>query len=281
VRAIVLDLDRQPRLVETREPRGRGLLVRVRACGLCGSDVEKIGRAKPGTVLGHEVVAELADGHRVALVHHRPCGRCERCRTGHESTCERFRKATIVPGGFAERARAREWVELPDKVGDALGSFAEPLACVLRGADRLPRGRVLVVGGGFVGRLFEQVLRRRGDEVYVHDLRPERDGPRADGPVDAAVLCARAGGYGALSALEPGGTLLVFAEADELDPAVVYRKELSVLGCRSATPAHLREAVALLPKLKRIRTKVLPLEQFGEGLELYRSGRALKVVFTP
>ena len=123
----------------------------VLACGLCGSDVEKIGSAPEGTVLGHEVVAE-ADGKRVALVHHQPCGACERCRAGHESTCAEFGAATIQPGGFAERVAALGgWVELPDDVDDVLGSYAEPLACVLRGAERVPPGEVLVLGGGFVG----------------------------------------------------------------------------------------------------------------------------------
>ena len=80
--------------------------MRVLAVGLCGSDVEKIGRAPEGTVLGHEVVARHAGGKRLALLHHLPCGDCERCRAGHESTCEAFSQPTIVPGGFAEEVAA-------------------------------------------------------------------------------------------------------------------------------------------------------------------------------
>jgi L-iditol 2-dehydrogenase len=268
-------------LAEVPEPEGPGTLVRVRACGLCGSDVEKLGSAPSGTVLGHEVVAETEDGRRVALVHHLPCGECERCRAGHESTCERFRAPTIVPGGFAERARAVEWIELPDAVHDAVGTFTEPLGCVLRGAEHVPRGRVLVVGHGFVGRLFAFVLRRRGDEVFVRDVDPARDGPAPDGLVDAAVLCAPGGAADALSALEPGGTLLVFAPGGPVDLESVYRRELHLVGSRSASPRHLREAVELLPTLDPIPTEVLPLERFTEGLDRYRSGRVLKVVFTP
>src|SRR4051795_6400365 len=137
MRAVVLDEAGQPALADVPEPEGPGELVDVAACGLCGSDVEKIGGA-PGAVLGHEVVARL-DGRRVALVHHLPCGECERCRAGHESTCDRFPSSTIRPGGFAERARADAWVDLPDEVDDARGTMLEPLACVLRGAERLPR----------------------------------------------------------------------------------------------------------------------------------------------
>jgi L-iditol 2-dehydrogenase len=281
VRAVVLDDAGRPALVDLPEPNGDGNLVRVRACGLCGSDVEKLGRGRAGTVLGHEVVGELEDGRRVALVHHLPCGECERCLAGHESTCEQFRAATIEPGGFAERVRARDVVDVPPAVDDATATFAEPLACVLRGAERVPRGRVLVVGGGFIGRLFERVLRRRGDDVFVHDVEAGRDGPRTDGRVDTAVVCAPGGIDEALVHLEPGGTVLVFARAGRLDLDVVYRRELTVVGSRSATPRHLREAVALLPDLEPLPTVVLPLERFAEGLDAYRRRDALKVVFTP
>ena len=54
-----------------------------------------------------------------------------------------------------------------------------------------------------------------------------------------------------------------------------------MLGSRSATPRHMEEAAALLPELDLPEPTVLPLERFDEGLELYRSGEALKVVFTP
>ena len=285
MRAVVLDAAGQPALAELPEPHGDGDLVRVLACGLCGSDVEKLGRAPAGTVLGHEVVGELDGGRRVALLNHAGCGHCERCRAGHESTCERFREPTIVPGGFAERALARGTVELPDGVDDVQGTFAEPLACVLRGAERVPAGRVLVVGCGFIGSLFVQVLRLRGNEVYGADVRPERlrlaGVTSPPGPVDAAVLCAPAGAAEATAVLEPGGTLLAFASAGALELDAVYRRELYVIGSRSATPRHLRKAVALLPELALPPTEVLPLERFAEGLERYRRGEALKVVFMP
>jgi L-iditol 2-dehydrogenase len=280
VRAVVLDELRQPALAEVPEPEGEGELVRVLACGLCGSDVEKIGVAPPGTVLGHEVAAER-DGRRVALVHHLPCGECERCLAGHESTCGAFRDATILPGGFAQRARAVESLPLPDDVDDATATYVEPLACVLRAAERLPRGRVLVVGNGFVGRLFVAVLERRGDEVFAIDSDPRRDGRHPDGPVHAAVVSAPGGATDAAETLAPGGTMLVFAPSAPLDLDAVYRRELTVLGSRSATPRHMREAISLLSGLELPEPTVLPLERFHDGLELYRSGDALKVVFTP
>ena len=281
MRAVVLDHEGRPQLVELPAPDGPGELVRVLACGLCGSDAEKLRPGHAGSVLGHEVVAETADGRRVALVHHSSCGECARCRAGHESTCESFRAPTIVPGGFAERVRAQGWVELPDGLGDARCTFVEPLACVLRVVGRVPQGRVLVVGHGFVGRLFASVLARRGDEVFAADADPRRAGRAPDGPVDAAVICAPGGAETALESIEPGGTILVFADAGAIPTAPVYRRELTIVGSRSATQASMRQAVELLPELDLPEPTVLPLERFAEGLELFRRREALKVVFVP
>jgi L-iditol 2-dehydrogenase len=266
---------------EVPEPDGPGEPVRVLACGLCGSDVEKLSPEHAGAVLGHEVVAETADGRRVALVHHAPCGECPRCRAGRESTCARFAAPTIRPGGFAERVRADGWVDVPPGIDAAAATAVEPLACVLRGADRVPPGRVLVVGQGFVGTLFATVLRRRGDEVFAVDADPRRTGRPPDGPVQAAVLAAPGGVDAALAALDPGGTLLVFADAGPIPSEPVYRDELTVVGARSATPSAMRAAARLLPDLPLPSPTVLPLARFAEGLDLYRRREALKVVFTP
>lgn len=278
MRAVVLDTSGLPVETELPEPAPAA---RVLACGLCGSDVEKLGVAPAGTVLGHEVVAQV-DGRRLALVHHAPCGECARCLAGHESACARFAEATIVPGGFAESVRETAGVELHEAVSDAVGTYVEPLACVIRALERLPRGRVLVVGCGFVGQLFVELLRLRGDDVFALEPREERRcAPEPNGPVDAAVLCAPAGGDAALAALEPGGTLLVFCPGGAVDLDLVYRRELALQGSRSATPRQMEEAAALLPALDLPEPLVLPLERFAEGLELYRTGETLKVVFTP
>jgi len=281
MRAVALDAAGRPEVREIDEPSGEGTLVRVLACGLCGSDVEKMRPGYTGTVLGHEVVAETEDGRRVALVHHRGCGECERCRSGHESTCERFAAPTIRPGGFAERVRADAWIDVPQALGDAAATALEPLACVLRGAEAVPRGRVLVVGQGFVGRLFAAVLERRGDDVFALDADPRRSGREPDGPVGAVVVCARGAGAPALARVDPGGTVVVFADAGDLPADEIYRRELTVAGRRSATPDAMGAAAALLPELELPAPTVVPLERFQEGLDLFLGRDAAKVVFVP
>ena len=101
---MVLDADGRPRLADLPAPEPS---LEVLACGLCGSDVEKLGRRPPGTVLGHEIAGELEDGSRVTVMHRVPCGVCERCRAGHQSTCGEFQAVRIEPGGLqAERDSA-------------------------------------------------------------------------------------------------------------------------------------------------------------------------------
>ena len=291
MRAVALDDAGLPQVVALPEPRGPGLLVGVRACGLCGSNVEKLGRAAAGTVLGHEVEGELENGDRVTVVHRVPCGTCERCRAGHASTCGEFQATRIDPGGFSEYLRATHCVPLPPSLGELDGIWVEPLACVLRAAELLPPGRVSVVGCGAVGLLWTQVLLRQGREVVAVDPRRDRleravaAGARADGDaVAAAVVTAPAGLNEALRRLEPGGTLVVFAAPPDPHPTAldaVYRKELSVVGSRSATPAYFRAALDVLPALDLPPVTRLPLERFDEGLELYRRGEVLKVAFVP
>ena len=149
---------------------------------------------------------------------------------------------------------------------------------MLRGAERVPRGRVLVVGQGFVGRLFAAVLARRGDEVFATDTRPERAGRAPDGPVDAAVLCAPAA---PLDAVEPGGTVLVFSPAAPRRPRARLPQRADADGLALGDAAAHASALAASARARPAGADVLPLERFAEGLELYRSGRALKVVFTP
>lgn len=79
----------------------------------------------------------------------------------------------------------------------------------------------------------------------------------------------------------PGGTVLVFATGGAVPGDVVYRRELNLVGSRSATPRHMQHALAQLEQLEIPEPVVLPLERFDEGLELFRSRAVLEVVFTP
>lgn len=159
------------------------IVVRMTRCGLCGTDVAKIRLAKipPGTVLGHEVVGEVAEvgagvghlapGERVVVVHHVPCGECVYCRHENFSLCPAFKRNNLDPGGFAERLRVlpgsveRGTFRVPGGVTDDEALFVEPLACCLRGMRRAglrPGDTVAIVGCGPIGLTHVQISRMFG-----------------------------------------------------------------------------------------------------------------------
>jgi len=158
------------------------LLVRIRASGICGSDLMEWYRIKKAPlVLGNEIAGEVVEvgegvkdfqpGDRVFASHHVPCGKCRYCLAGHQSVCDMLRTTHFDPGGFAELIRVPKInVELgtfllPDEVTFDEGSFIEPLACVVRAQRfaRLTAGQtVLVIGGGISGLLHIQLARARG-----------------------------------------------------------------------------------------------------------------------
>ncbi len=310
MRAVVATADGTAELRDLPAPRPRAgeLLVRVTAVGLCGSDVEKLrpGGAVDGTVLGHEIAGEVEEGPlpvgtRVAVAHRVPCGACATCLLGHETCCPQFLASGLRPGGFCERTvapppiAAAAVLALPDAVGDVAGTFVEPLACVLRGCDALPAGRGAVIGCGVIGRLFLRAL--SGRELHVADpdgarlvaALDEAAGIAAPGDgLDFAVVTAPAGLNDALAVLRPGGSCLVFAAPPEPVPVLldlVYRRELHLLGSRSATPPYLARALRMIADgsvaVADLVDAELPLEEFADGVARYRSGAARKVVFRP
>ncbi len=169
------------------------LVVRVRACGLCGSDLmEWYQDPRAPVVLGHEPVgvvvsagagASIAVGTRVFVHHHVPCMNCELCRTGRDTLCPTFRATRIDPGGLAEYIRVPaeiaelDVLELPDGVSDLAATLIEPLACVIRGRDRaglVPGTTVAVIGAGAMGLLEIAAARARGVRVVAIEPRRER-----------------------------------------------------------------------------------------------------------
>jgi len=177
------------RLEEIRVPKIEAgeLLLRIRASGICGSDLMEWYRIKKAPlVLGHEItgqVVEVGDGvrnfrvgDRVFSSHHVPCGNCRYCHAGHQSVCEMLRSTHFEPGGFSEFVRVpainvdRGTFLLPEEVTFDDGSFIEPLACVVRAQRfaRLAAGQtVLIIGSGISGLLHIQLARARGAQQII------------------------------------------------------------------------------------------------------------------
>lgn len=162
------------------------ILVRVEACGLCGSDASRwYVETKVPTVLGHEpsgvVVAAgrgaaVREGDRVFVHHHVACGECPSCRRGVETSCAMFKRTRLDPGGFAELVRVprdnveRDTLVLPDDMSFDQATFIEPLACCVRALCKLPLrpgDAVLVIGLGVMGLMNGRLARHAGADLLL------------------------------------------------------------------------------------------------------------------
>jgi L-iditol 2-dehydrogenase len=168
----------------------------MRACGICGTDLEKVrGEQITPPVLGHEVsgvikeVGEGIDGFRVgdrvAVHHHISCQHCYYCKNGFETLCEEYPKSNLDPCGFAESFRVPETLvkggtvyKLLDTVSFEEGSQVEPTACcirALRKAGVTAGESAAVFGVGPVGLTHVQLLKCFGaTPVYGVDVIKSR-----------------------------------------------------------------------------------------------------------
>jgi (R,R)-butanediol dehydrogenase / meso-butanediol dehydrogenase / diacetyl reductase len=178
-------------IVQLEDPTpGPGeLVLRVKACGICGTDLKSYKRFATGTVLGHEFCGEVvavgtgverwATGQFAASLPLRSCGRCQWCLDGEPGHCEKIEPLGLgaSPGAFAEYVRVAAATSVP--LGWDLGAFGalvEPLAVGLHAvaaADLRPEERVLILGGGNVGAAVITWARRLGaGEIIVSDPSP-------------------------------------------------------------------------------------------------------------
>jgi propanol-preferring alcohol dehydrogenase len=236
----------QPDSIPVAEP-GRGqVLIRVRACGVCRTDLHVVDGELPGPKLpivpGHEIAGvveacgpgarRFAEGGRVGVPWlGRACGVCPYCRRGDENLCDApgFTGYTI-DGGYAEYTVADErfCFPLPDSCDDA---HAAPLLCAgLIGYRSLKRcgdaRRLGIYGFGAAAHIVAQVAKWQGREVFAfvrpgdeaaarfaRDLGAAWAGGSDEQPperLDAAIIFAPVGGLvpAALRALDKGGTVV-------------------------------------------------------------------------
>jgi 2-desacetyl-2-hydroxyethyl bacteriochlorophyllide A dehydrogenase len=188
-------------------PRDGELLLRVGACGICGSDLKAAANMPPGLVMGHEFAGEVVargagvegwrDGTVACALPLIGCGHCISCLTGDVAHCPTVDMVGVggSSGGYSEfvRVSAREAFALPEGVGADLGALVEPLAVGLHAVDRArlqPHERVLVVGAGPVGLAITLWAAHVGArEIVVRD------------PVAARRTASL--GFGATAAVDP------------------------------------------------------------------------------
>src|SRR5213083_2277235 len=176
------------------------LLVRVAACGICGSDVHgydgSTGRRIPPIVMGHEaagVVAALGDaveslsvGDHVTFDSTVYCGACDFCRRGQVNLCDQRQVLGVSCGDYRRAGAFADFVavparilyRLPDNFPFAEAAMLEAVAVAIHGvnlAQLAPNSTALVVGAGTIGILTLQALRAAGcSKVFVTDVDTQR-----------------------------------------------------------------------------------------------------------
>ena len=198
------------RLVDLPVPEiGPGeLLVELRACGICASDVmEWYMQPRAPLYPGHEPVGVVASvgagvqqftlGQRVFFHHHAPCMVCHFCQRGSFSQCLTFRTTHLYPGGLAEYVRVptpnveRDVLPLPNEISFEAATLIEPLACCLRGIDRanIQVGDcVCILGAGSNGLMLAQLAQQRGaGQVIIVDPLPYRLQRALEAGIDVAL----------------------------------------------------------------------------------------------
>jgi L-iditol 2-dehydrogenase len=198
------------------------VLLRVAACGICGTDIKKIhhGFVRPPQILGHEIagtvvkvgagVTRWKPGDRAVSFHHVPCGGCFYCERKVYSQCLTYKKTGVTAGfdpnggGFAQFVRVMPWivergmVAIPPDVSFEEATFVEPVNTCWKAVEkaRVTAGEhVVVIGQGPIGLLLLMLAHLKGATVFTSDPLPQR---RA-----RSVRC------GASAAFDPGAMNLV------------------------------------------------------------------------
>jgi L-iditol 2-dehydrogenase len=194
MRSLLLTEYRRLELVDTPspEPGPLDVRVRVRCCGICGSDVHgfdgSTGRRVPPLIMGHEAagvvesvgegVEGLVPGDRVTFDSTISCGTCRYCREGRRNLCDRRRVLGVSPGDYRQHGAFAEYVvvpghvvyHLPAEVSFEQAAFVEPVSVAVHAVGRTPirlGDRAVVVGCGVIGLLTIQAARAAGCGTVV------------------------------------------------------------------------------------------------------------------
>jgi L-iditol 2-dehydrogenase len=173
------------------------ILVRMKACGLCGSDLEKVygDYGMSSGRLGHEPSGEvvavgssisgLSIGDRVFVHHHVPCYSCHYCLHGDHTMCGLFHSSNIEPCGLSEEILVPEWnilrggvIKLPKSMSFEKAALIEPLACCIRALDKcnIHKGDdIAVFGAGPAGIMHVLLAQSIGSgKIFLVDVNQFR-----------------------------------------------------------------------------------------------------------
>ena len=172
------------------------VLIKVAACGVCGTDIKKIFHryVEPPQILGHELAGTVVAvgrgvrkwrlGDRVMSFHHIPCGTCFYCQNRLFSQCKQYKTTGLTGGftpnggGFGQYVKAMPWVAergivaLPDDVSFEQATFIEPINTIVKAVQKArvqADETVLIIGCGPIGLQLLMVAKTAGARIYTSD----------------------------------------------------------------------------------------------------------------
>lgn len=316
------------------------VLVKIRTATTCGTDVKILQRGyvekviQLPTVFGHEWSGDVVEvgggidwprkGMRVRAGNSAPCLRCAMCQKGKFNLCEDM---VWLWGAYAEyiKVPARTVLvnmqEIPAHVSYEEAAIAEPLACVLHGAEEAGVGigdTVAIIGAGPIGLLHLLVAKKLGAEkVIMLDLVDERlhfaEGLGAKALVNSGKedpvekVKQLTGGYGAdvvieaigspvtweqaLKLARKGGRVLEFGGSPpgteiRVNTEMLHYGERSIIGAFHATPTHFKKALSLIASrtidVRPLVTRKMPLDEIREAFNILSSSKSeIKIGIVP
>jgi L-iditol 2-dehydrogenase len=330
------------REMPVRQPEADEILIKVKYCGICGTDLHIYADEFPNSppiIMGHEycgtIVAvgdDVADtwsvGDRVVgELHTGACGVCHLCRAGKPHICDqKLALGSKYHGAFAEYLTIPAWLAhaLPEGVSWEVAGVTEPFAitthCLVErgdlpnklGADetvlisgsatmglmatiwasRMGVGNIIVSGTDMDEELRFPLARELG-ATHVLNVQKEDLGAVVmeitDGRgADAWIECSgsQAAIRSGLKLVKKTGTVVLIGLVGPETIAVPWNdllyKELDLIGCFSSPPSSWQKALAVegseADKLRKLVTRILPLEDWEAGFEMMRSGEAIKIL---
>lgn len=318
------------------------ILVRVRSCAICGSDIRIFhhgnNRVNTPCIIGHEVAGEVAQvganvknwkvGDRVAIGADIPCGECKFCKAGFSNNCMiNYATGYQFQGGFAEYIPLNKimltygpLVKIPDNLSFDQAALAEPLGCVLNGAELsgIKLGdTVIIIGTGPIGCMLIEVARLRGaTKIIVVERDAERLKAAREFSADVFICSLEEDPYDRIMEETDGmGAEVVItacpspdAQRDalkyaknrghvnlfgglaagtivEMDTNLIHYKELNVHGTHGSLPIHHMKAVELIASgildTEKFISHRLPLDDILKGIAISENKEGKRVIINP
>lgn len=319
-----------------------GLILKIMAVGLCGSDIRNLtSDSRKGNypfIYGHEIVGIVDEtgpkeskyqvGERLFLFPGTYCMECEECISGHSENCSNTEVAHLAgTGGFAqfvavsgEKIRRGGIYKIPVNVSFEAASLGEPLTSVFACLENVNVGypdTLVIIGAGPIGCFMAQLAKHRGAQrVIMLDLNDRRLEMAKNFGVDVTVnsskedpiqavlrLTNQKGADKVISAtpanttqtqsihmVKKGGLVVFFGgvpkgSMTELDCNLIHYNNIWIKGHFGASYSQSQRAyqLAISPSFptEKFITHILPLNKINEGIQLTKTGEAIKVVLHP